>query len=180
MNIKVSNMNSRSEDFILRLFEADWFANCSMALEPTEESVPVKTWASALEICATQESDDARLEGSNELTVHLFKYDSAALNQWNNKIAEIKPRIINIIQKKLSEAVMRGYMPSEPGNAFRNALEWDILILCMAREYSDIFRTKYHEMVEGFYLAGRFPCGWVGEVPDEMEDAFRVGKLAVL
>ncbi len=53
--------------------------------------------------------------------------------------------------------------------------------MCMVREYEDLVpRTRYYELQEQWYLAGRFPCGWIGEVPDEMEGAFEVGKLAVL
>jgi hypothetical protein len=41
-------------------------------------------------------------------------------------------------------------------------------------------RTKYYALLEHWYLAGRFPCGWIGEVPDDMKDAFETGRLAVL
>ena len=60
-------------------------------------------------------------------------------------------------------------------------MTWDLLAMCMVREYEDLVpRTRYYELQEQWYLAGRFPCGWIGEVPDEMEGAFEVGKLAVL
>lgn len=50
----------------------------------------------------------------------------------------------------------------------------------MAREYEDFVKTKYHQLQEVLYLDGRWPCGWTGEVPDDMENAFAMGKLAVL
>lgn len=173
-------MNSSTKDFLQRLEQTDWFASCATPLEPTEEVAPVDTWASALEICATQASDDARLEGSNELTVYLFKHDNAGLNQWNSKSAELKPRVLRLIHEKLATAATKGRIPVEPGKTFRSALEWDVLVLCMAHEYGDVVRTRYHELLEHWYLAGRFPCGWIGEVPDDMEGAFQMGKLAVL
>lgn len=173
-------MNQSTTDFLQRLEQTDWFANCATPWEPTDEVAPVDTWASALEICATQASDDARLEGSNELTVYLFKHNNAGLNQWNNKRAELKPRVRRLIHEKLATAAARGRVPVEPGKAFHSALEWDLLALCMAREYGDVVRTRYHDLLERWYLAGRFPCGWVGEVPDEMDGAFQMGKMAVL
>jgi hypothetical protein len=34
-------------------------------------------------------------------------------------------------------------------------------------------------LTKQLYLGGRFPCGWIGEVPDDFGGAFQMGKLAV-
>jgi len=40
--------------------------------------------------------------------------------------------------------------------------------------------SRYYQLLEYWYLAGHFPCGWIGEVPDDMKGAFQMGKLVVL
>lgn len=61
-----------------------------------------------------------------------------------------------------------------------NVVRWDLLALSMRHEYGEVVgASPYYDELEAWYLAGHFPCGWLGVVPDYMENAFMFGKLAV-
>ncbi len=174
-------MKPNTSELLLRLETADWFCNTGKPIELTGEVVQIDTWQEALEVCAAQESDDARLEAQNELTVQLSARHSAVYKLWNNKVAELKPLVVKLMDKKLAVPAVRARVPSAAGKVFLDALRWELLGACMAHEYEDaVSVTKYRELFERWFLAGHFPCGWVGEVPDDMEGAFAMGKLAVL
>ncbi|WP_157604403.1 hypothetical protein [Rhizobacter sp. Root1221] len=172
-------MNPHTTDFLQRLEQTDWFCNCGRPFEPNDEVVAVDTWADALEILATEESDDARMEGRNELTV-LVASQQGGLTQWNIRTGELQPLVGRLIREKLAGAAVKARIPGNASKEFQEVLEWDLLALCMAHEYNDVTCSRYHRLLLESYLGGRFPCGWVGEVPDEMAGAFEVGKLAVL
>ncbi|SEL68022.1 hypothetical protein SAMN05216359_113137 [Roseateles sp. YR242] len=174
-------MKSNTNELLLRLENADWFCNAGQPLEPSPDVVRVSTWAEALEVCATQASDDARLEAQNELTVQLSARHSAVFKLWNTKVAEFKPLVGKLMDKKLAMPAVQARVPNEAGKTFLGALRWELLGMCMVHEYEDVVSiTKYCELFEYWFLVGHFPCGWIGEVPDDMEGAFAMGKLAVL
>lgn len=174
-------MNPRTSELLRKLEQADWFSNCGLPLEANAEVQPLQGWREAMEVCPEPSSKAARLESSNELTVQLSARHDEAYELWNAKVAEVKPLMERIVREKLASPSVRARMPDEAEKVFLNALRWDLLGLCMAREYEDLVpRTRYYELVEHWFLAGRFPCGWIGEVPEDMAGAFAVGKLAVL
>lgn len=101
--------------------------------------------------------------------------------EWNPKVIEIKPSVERLIAVKLASPEVAARIPGGASQAFIAAIRWDLLNLCMAYEYADLVPvSRYYRLLEHWYLAGHFPCGWIGEVPDNMEGAFQVGKLAVL
>ena len=171
-------MKSNTRELLQRLEAADWFYYCEQPLESSPDAVRVSTWKEALAVWETQASDDARIESQNELTVALSK--GQGLSGWNLAVQELKPLVMKLTEKKLAVPDVLGRVPVEGRETVLKALRWDLLGLCLAREYEDIAVTKYHQLQEHLYLAGRWPCGWIGEVSDDMEDAFAIGKLAVL
>lgn len=171
-------MKPKTIELLTRLETADWFSNCERPLEATPDLVPVGTWKEALAVWSTQASDDARIESQNELTVNLSKRQS--LGGWNSTAQALKPLVVSLLEKKFADPAVLARIPGDARDLVIQALRWDLLGLCMAREYEDLVASKYHKLQEGLYLAGRWPCGWIGEVPDDMENAFAVGKLAVL
>ena len=143
-------MNPKTSELLFRLEQADWFINCGKALETRSEVVPVSGWKEALETWATQASDDARIESQAELTVGLFKRQISG--SWNPKVAEAKPLIEKLIQEKLASHSVRVRVPSGAEKVVLDALRWDLVGLCMAREYEDIIPTRYHALLEHWYL----------------------------
>lgn len=174
-------MNPKTNELLLRLEKTDWFSNCGKPLDTSPEVAPVSTWAEALAVCASKAAEDAYLEARAELTVQLSARHGDAYKQWNPRAKQINPLVAKLIQEKLASPAVRAKVPNDAGKIFVDALTWDLQAMCMVREYEDLVpRTRYYEQLEHWYLAGRFPCGWIGEVPDDMDGAFEMGKLAVL
>lgn len=171
-------MKHNTIDLLQRLETADWLCKCAQPLETTIDVVAVRTWEAALEVWSAQTSGDARIESQNELTVSLSKRQN--LKGWNLSVQELRPFVFNLIERKLALPTVLSRVPTYGRNVVAQALRWDLLGLCLAREYEDLVLTRYHNLQEHLYLSGRWPCGWIGEVPDEMHGAFAMGKLAVL
>ena len=173
-------MNSKTTELLLRLERTDWFCNAGNPLEVSPDVVQVKTWVAALEICASEPSKTASLEADNELTVYLSSHHGAAYSRWNILVEQIKPSVTKLVEMKLGSPAVRARLPNDARNGFIDRLKWDLVSIAMACEYDEYIRTKYYELLEHWYLAGRFPCGWIGQVPEDFVGAFGVGKLAVL
>lgn len=174
-------MDNKTHKLLLNLVQADWFCNASKPLEATPEIEPLQGWAHAIEVCSSRPSEDAYLEAKNQLTAQLSAHHSALYGQWNSRVKEIKPLTEQLIRDKLATPGVRARTPNGVEKVFLDTLRWDMLALCVACEYEDLVPiSRYYELLRHWYLAGRFPCGWLGEVPDDMEGAFQVGKLAVL
>jgi hypothetical protein len=168
-----------NNELLLKLEQVEWFSNCEKPLEANPEVQVLSGWPSVMEVSFSQPSEDARLEAQNELSVQLDAHHREAYQTWNSKIREIRPLIDRLVRTKLATPAVQSRIPRDA--ELYSVIRWDLVGLCMAHEYEDLVGiSKYYELIERFYLIGRFPCGWVGEVPDDMQGAFQVGKLAVL
>lgn len=166
---------------LAQLETVDWFSNAGMPMDAGPDVQPVSGWTEAIEVCSSQRSEDARLEAQNELTVQLHTGHREAYQAWNSKVQALKPYVVKLIQTKFATPAARARIPSGAEQILVVPVRWELLGLCMSHEYEDLVPiSKYYELVEQLYLASRFPCGWVGEVPDNMAEAFEIGKLAVL
>lgn len=173
-------MNPFTNQLLLTLSSADWFCNTSNLFAEENDVTRVGNWDEALDVSKSQASEDARLEAQNELSVHLFLHDKNALTSWNPKIKELRPLVIQMIDKKLAEPKIMARLPINAGEKFVDSLRRDLLGLCLSYEYKDAIKSRYYELLEHWLILGRFPCGWIGQVPDNMKDAFTIGKMAVL
>jgi hypothetical protein len=173
-------MRSETQALLLRLENMAWFFDAGSPFEGGVDIRRVEDWPMAIEVFCSRISSDARLEASNELTVQLAISHKEAYRPWNIKVAELKPRVERLVAQKLPSSpawanAQGGFVQSVIGG-----LHWDLLALCMASEYKDLVSTGYYQLLDYWYEAGHFPCGWLGEVPEDMENAFSVGQLAVM
>lgn len=173
-------MTPETKALLLQFEEMVWFRNAGSPFYSGVDVQRVEDWSSAIGICCSEISSDARLEANNELTVHLAISHKEAYRSWNVKVAELKPQVERLVERKLAASPMRPNIADDIVRSVVGSLRWDLLALCMASEYKDLLSTKYYEALERWYLAGHFPCGWIGEVPEDMEDAFSVGRLAAM
>lgn len=173
-------MTPETKALLLKFEHMVWFCSAGSSFHSGVNVLRVEDWPSAIEICCSEISSDARLEANNELTVELAISHKQAYRSWNVKVAELKPQIERLVERKLAASPMRSNIADDVVRSVVGSLRWDLLALCMASEYNDLFSTKYYEALKLWYLAGHFPCGWIGEVPEDMEDAFSVDKLAVI
>jgi hypothetical protein len=49
---------------------------------------------------------------------------------------------------------------------FEDAVQWDILNVCMEAEYADIYPPGFYASQAYWYVKGHFPCGWQGNFPE--------------
>jgi hypothetical protein len=173
-------MRPETKALLLKFENMVWFFSAGSPFDQKEGIQRLDDWSAAIEVCCSQVSSDARLEANNELTVQLSISHKEAYRSWNAKVAELKPQIERLVAQKLVASSMWTNVHGDVAQSVIDGLRWDLLALCMASEYKDLVSTKYYQLLEYWYLAGHFPCGWLGEVPEDMEDAFSVGKLAVI
>lgn len=175
------DLSSSTRALLARLAAVDWFANVGMPMDVGPDIQPLSGWSEAIEVCSSQLSEDARLEAQNELTMKLHARHLQAYQAWNSKVLRLKPIVVKLVAAKVAAPSTRAGVPDGIERAFGDSVRWDLLGLCMSYEYEHLVPvSKYYKLVEEQYLAGRFPCGWVGQVPDDMAGAFELGKLAVL
>jgi hypothetical protein len=173
-------MDIRARELLDDFNRLDWFCNIRKPLLLDSNIVQVVDWDEAMSLCAAQSSYDARLEGQNELTVQIFLHRDKVTKHWNSLVGEFRSAISRLVSAKMRADAFKARVPAGATEELSEKLKKDLVLLCMAREHEFIVKTKYFGLLEHWYLAGRFPCGWVGDVPDDMEDAFALGKLAVL
>ena len=153
-------MKSRTSELLSKLERIDWFSRCEEPLEAIAEVQALTEWPQAIEVCFSQQSEDARLEAQNRLSVQLDARHRAAYQTWNPKVRELKPLIASLVRAKATTPVVQARIPEGMDEELCSVIRWDLLGLCMAHEYEDLVGVgKYHELIERFYLAGRFPCG---------------------
>lgn len=172
-------MKLSTKKFLMDLEHTDWFNNSGKIVAETTEIQAVHGWSQAMAIAAAETTEHAHGEALSELTVWLSAHHYERYQSWNSMIKELKPSIAHIISEKLSSAAIRKRLPIGSEQFFLKTLRWDLLGISMAHEYQDLIVTRYYDLMAHWYLAGHFPCGWIGEVPENMENAFHTGKLAV-
>lgn len=172
-------MKLNTREFLTELERTDWFSNSGKIISETSEVQSIQGWSEAMSISAMESSEHAQAEALSELTVFLSARHSARYQSWNTLVREVKPAIAHITRQKLMSPAIQARLPIGSEQFFLQTLNWDLLGICMAHEYHDIISTRYYNLMKYWYLAGHFPCGWIGEVPENMENAFHFGKLAV-
>jgi hypothetical protein len=171
-------MQQKTADFLIKLENMKWFSNVGSKKNSADNTdvVFVSSWDEALECTFSDIAEDALTEANGELTTFLHDNHRAEYARWNAIVDELKPLTEKLIKRKVSEAEADRMIPPKfPTDSFR----WDILQICLNLEYSEQIETEYYKRLAYWYLAGHFPCGWEGEVPEDFKGAFQVGKLVV-
>lgn len=145
-------------------------------LSKSREIHAVSTWAEALEFVKEELYDDVSGEAANELYELISEKSPASLDEWNSKVEAIKTLTEPLIKNKLTQLKKSGAVPE---GFSEGPIKWDFLHICMQLEYQHISETEYYKALMKWYLGGHFPCGWKGELADNMHDTFANGKLAV-
>lgn len=171
-------MHPKTVAFLDELATTKWFSKVGMSDQSgnSVDTIFVSNWDEAIAYCTEQTYDDASLEAVNQISMYLHEHHREKYQLWNDKVAEIKPKTATLIRTKKSEAIKENRAPR---NLADSPFSGDILHICIALEYSDLYQSEYYTKLVYWYLNGHFPCGWEGEVPEDFEGAFQVGKLVV-
>jgi hypothetical protein len=171
-------MHKKTVNFLNDLNGLKWFYNVGKINNSMThtDTIFIRTWDEAQKHSTSEKYKEVLLETSNELTIFLHDNHMKNYRLWNIKVKEIKPLTERIIREKIKETEKESRIPKNFPNM---SLRWDILGICMSLEYSEYIQTDYYKKIMDWYLNGNFPCGWIGDVRENFEGAFELGKLVV-
>ena len=139
-------MNQDATDLLRRLNETVFFGNCS-----SSEQVP--NWPAALELSDSLEWENL---GLDQQAVLIEAAGRPA--DWNDVVIEVRREVDALIATKLTHGVAPIHV--------RGRVQWDLMMVVVQIHYLGCGATGFYADVGASYLAGRFPCHWIGEFPE--------------
>lgn len=97
--------------------------------------------------------------------------------EWAPLLIEIRPAIDGFVESLSPRIPLSDQLRTRLGHQ----LSWDISFICLKCEFSDIVEPIFSiPVLEPWYAAGHFPCGWDGkEFPRRWDGVIREGQLMV-
>ena len=158
---EVTVMQQRTRDLLAALEGAEWFSTVGQPVpEPLlNKVIVVSSWAEAVECCGSNSWENFTLEQRNLLTSYLHDHALDRYRGWNQIVDDVKAAMIPMVEQKIGSVVMEHALPEVVGHC----VCWDVLGACMESEYADLRKLGFFTGLMGWYMRGRFPCGW-GEI----------------
>jgi hypothetical protein len=79
--------------------------------------------------------------------------------EWNGIAAELRRLIAGVVARSVEPVAATFKLELD----FRSAVSWDMLLICMETEFSDLVPPMFFvPRLLPVYTAGHFPCGWEG------------------
>lgn len=150
-------MNVRTQEMMRRLESLHWFANAGRP-EPGNH-LTVESWPMAVESCGGEVWSSVQLQIKNRIAreVRLRNYERA--QEWNGIAAELRKAIAVVAMNAIEPIAAKFKLKAD----FRGSVSWDMLMICMETEYSDLLPALFFvPRLLPVYEAGHFPCGWEG------------------
>lgn len=151
-------MHGRTEATLQDLSRAYWFSRVGL---PETDVEVLSSWQQAVEGSSSPDWRDLCLEAANQYRERLVERSVERFRRWNDLVAEIRPVAQLLVREKTRDVVVKNDLPI----AFLNAVDWDIIHVCMEAEYADVYPPGFYASQAYWYANGRFPCGWQGEFP---------------
>jgi hypothetical protein len=151
-------MTRESEELIQQLHTTGVLFNLGKIFTIGSKNIPLQQWIKSR---SWDEWERLKLSWRNEMTEWLAINHSARFNAWSAHTAVLRPII--------SELVERIALPADiedVATIIRGAVAWDLLAILMEKEYADLEPPAEYWRAEEVYLAGNFPCGWLGKFPE--------------
>jgi len=158
-------MHARTTSTLAELEEKEWFAN--VGKRDSERVVFVSSWDEAIKSCQDEAWVDLCQDAANQYRARLAERNKERFREWNERVRELKNVTVPLVIRKTQKVVEENGLSKD----FVDAVQWDILHLCMEAEYADVFPAGFYASQAYWYVNGHFPCGWKGRFPD--------GKLLV-
>jgi hypothetical protein len=140
-----------------------WFSKCG-APPDTDfgfETMWVTTWDDAEKAFTAKEWEWVRQEAQGDLTAHLATKFPREDQEWNRLIAEVKPKVEEIVVPIASRFQQEHHL----NPVFVQRVRVDVVRFVMERIYQKCRPPRFFEKLFQIYSRGRFPCGWEGEWP---------------
>lgn len=154
-------MRFETSENLRQLEDAPWFARVGRHDDDTKVAVVLTSWREAVEYCSSLEWENIRLEIANRFRERLLAVSTERFCKWNEVVDEIKPVTMDLVRRKIAPFVLEHDLPKD----FGDAVDWDILHLCMESEYVDLVPPGFYSGLAYWYANGHFPCGWQNGVP---------------
>ncbi len=137
----------------------------------------VDNWQAAAKSCSSKKWNACHLMARNTLQRLVEKNGRERIQDWNMVIKEIRPIIHTFVDKLIAG------LPVTDKSKFdlKHDLSWDFMFICLEYEYRDVVEPLFFiPVVDPWYAAGHFPCGWDGdEFPDGWDGVVQGGQLIV-
>jgi hypothetical protein len=166
-----------TNDFLHRLAACDWFRNVGLRQDGAAAE-SVDSWEQAFELRYTDRVDDVWLEASNQLSRFLARNHRPVYQGWNDVVRELTPRVSAVVDERLYSPKVRARLAPSMPVSFAELVNSDLRKCCIALEYAEYFRSDFFDALGAAYLAGHFPCGWAGELPEDPAPTL-VGDIVV-
>ena len=91
--------------------------------------------------------------------MYLQEHSYRRNQKWNKLNASVNTVLLPMMEKKLP-ATGKATKPPPGPKAVESSVRWDVGNACLELEYADVREPGFYCGLMGWYLAGRFPCGW--------------------
>ena len=168
-------MNQRTLQMLQKLGSIPWFA--SVGQPTTDCYLTVLTWQDAVDSCASDIWSSVQLQVKNRIAREVRQKHYDRSEEWNEIAAELRSGIAAIVANSVEPLAKKLRLKPD----FQGAVSWDILMICMETEFSDVTPPMFFvPRLEPIYTAGHFPCGWDGpKVNEGWEGALPLSRLMV-
>src|SRR6185437_10721626 len=147
-------MHPRTQATLEQLANLSWFSNAGVG--DTQNAVVLTSWNQAIEHAKDMDWQNLRLKAANKLRVKLLKQSAERFNKWSDIVDDLKSTTIPFVKQKIDTVVRENSLPK----AFEDAVQWDILHVCMESEFADLVPPGFYAGQAYWYTVGHFTCGW--------------------
>ena len=155
-------MNQRTAHKLKELESYPWFVNVGKPLEGYH--LPVENWQQAVDLSAAEVWSSVQHQVKNHIADEVTSRNYCRSEEWNKIAAELRKGIA-IVEINSIEPVVRNFRLKPD---FRGAVSWDMLMICLETEFSDLIPPMFSvPRLQPIYAAGHFPCGWEGPKLEE-------------
>jgi hypothetical protein len=137
----------------------------------------VDNWQEAIVQATSRKWENCRLMARNAFQDTLAKRAWDRTKEWNPLIDEVRPILVQFFD----ELLLSVSVPTHFRDKLKREMVWDFLGICVESQFKNSVKPLFYvPMIEPWYVAGRFPCGWDGmEFPDNWEGVVRDGRIMV-
>jgi hypothetical protein len=169
-------MNTSVEEKLKSILEYKFFGSIGEPISGEDVTI-VPDWVSAANELKKIKWENCRLKARNALQRTVEERNWQRSEDWNPLAQELQRLVLGFttaIVQKLS-------LPKALTQKLTATLSWDIIGICFEHEYRDLASPMFYiPILEPWYAAGHFPCGWDGEeFPDGWDGVIRNGRLIV-
>ena len=139
-----------------------WFAQVGQPFISGEPVLLLASWQDAVEHATSPIYDDFVLEAANELRGNVCRQSRRQFQTWNAVVSAIK----SFSEPMVGDKIAAAELPHAIATAISGTVHWDMVHIFLALHFQENYHSDYYESLLGWYLGGRFPCGWRGKYPE--------------